>query len=130
MSDIMVYLDDERETPKGGWERAYTVRECIEKLKDRDVEVVSLDHDLGSGVAPGYDVLLWMEKEVFTNPDYFPPRFCLIHTANPSAKDKMMKARYAIYQEARRKKENQNKPCGECGVSKDRFGWCPACPKG
>lgn len=103
VTERKVYLDDERATPEG-WERAFNVPECIAKLQEGGVTHLSLDHDLGTGIKPGYDVLLWMERQVFTDPNWFPPKYCFIHTANPSAKDKMMQARYAIYQEASRKK--------------------------
>lgn len=103
---MKVYLDDERPTPDG-WVGVRTVQECIEKLKTGKVEALSLDHDLGTGYAPGYDVLTWMEREVFTG-DFVPPKYCFIHTANPTAKDRMMAARFKVYQEAKRKEEAKN----------------------
>lgn len=84
---MKVYLDDERETPEG-WERVFHVWEAIEKLKTGMVTEISLDHDLGSGEPTGYDVILWIEEQVFTNPKYLPPKIWL-HTANPSGKEKM-----------------------------------------
>jgi hypothetical protein len=48
-----------------------------------------------------------MEREVFTG-DFVPPKYCFIHTANPTAKDKMMAARYAIYKEAERKAKEKD----------------------
>lgn len=101
---LKLYLDDERETPTG-WHRAYTAPEACEILGLHQVEVVSLDHDLGldDGVGNGYDVLLWIEEQVYTNPDYVMPSEILIHTANPSAATKMVAARNAIYKEARKR---------------------------
>jgi hypothetical protein len=115
---MKLYLDDERETPTG-WDRVFTAWECIESLKTYKYEMVSLDHDLGCGfydddkgcrVDPGngMDVLNWMEKEVQTNPSYVPPKYVLIHTANPTAKDRMMAARCAIFREVSRRAESNS----------------------
>jgi hypothetical protein len=103
---MKLYLDDQRSTPDG-WERAYHVWEVIEKLQTGKVSMLSLDHDLGSGEPTGYEVLTWIENEVFTNPSYVPPTI-LIHTANPTAKDRMMAARYAIFREVSRRAESNS----------------------
>lgn len=102
---MKLYLDDERETPPG-WERVYNVPDCIAKLKAGGVEVVSLDHDLGTGLAPGYEALVWIEKQVFTDPSYVPPKI-MIHTANPSAREKMRLARFNIFREIERRAETK-----------------------
>lgn len=84
---IKVYLDDERETPEG-WVRCYWPCEVIELLKQGNVSEVSLDHDLGNDDrGTGYDVLLWIEENVFCN-DFNPP-IMNVHSANSSAKAKM-----------------------------------------
>ena len=100
---MQLYLDDERPTPEG-WERVYTAHECIEKLKTRQVEVVSLAHDLGEGVPTGYDVMLWIEKAVFTDPTYTPP-VMLFHTDNPAGKENMRRCRYAIINQLESREE-------------------------
>jgi hypothetical protein len=83
-----LFLDDERATPEG-YERVYTAGWCIHKLQTERWDVVSLDHDLGDAKnGTGYDVLCWIERETFTNPNYFPPKI-FIHSANPSAVQKM-----------------------------------------
>jgi len=84
---MFVYLDDERTTPDD-WVRTKNVADTIYLLKNKKVEKVSLDHDLGMDTENGYDVLLWIEEQVFTNPSYVLPDI-LIHTANPSARIKM-----------------------------------------
>ena len=57
---MKVYLDDERETPKG-WVRCYWPDEVIDLLHSGEVAEISLDHDLGDDArGTGYDVLLWM----------------------------------------------------------------------
>jgi len=79
---------------------------------------VSLDHDLGTGyfdhdkgqrIDPGngYDVLVWIEKQVFTDPNYNPPKYIGIHTANASAKEKMKLARFNIGRELKRRAESK-----------------------
>ena len=86
---MKVYLDDIRETPEG-WARTKTASETIELLKSDKVSCVSLDHDLGEGneQGTGNDVLVWIESQVFTNPNYIPPMI-IIHTSNVSAAQKM-----------------------------------------
>ena len=49
---------------------------------------LSLDHDLGDDSrGTGNDVILWIEKEVVTR-GFVPPRIT-VHSANPSARQKM-----------------------------------------
>ncbi len=84
---IKVYLDDERETPEG-WERVFWPEEAIELLKKGIVEEISLDHDLGDdNHGTGYDVVIWIEEEVFTT-DFIPP-IIKVHSANTPARIKM-----------------------------------------
>jgi hypothetical protein len=88
---MKIYLDDERVTPEG-WIRTYTPDETISLLKGGNVEELSLDHDLGDdeAIGTGYDVLLWIEEQVYTQ-NYIPPRM-KVHSANSSAKEKMLAA--------------------------------------
>ncbi len=84
---MKVFLDDERAAP-AGWARVHTAQEAIAILKTGKVTEISLDHDLGDDAqGTGNDVLLWIEKEVFTH-DFDPPTIT-VHTANPSARKKM-----------------------------------------
>ena len=84
---MKVFLDDIREAPDG-WIRCYWPEDCIELLKTGEVTHISLDHDLGSDdIGTGYDVLLWIEKAVFT--EGFIPPIMAVHSANVSAKVKM-----------------------------------------
>lgn len=57
--NLMVFLDDIRETPEG-WTRVYWPEEAIALLETGEVDIISLDHDLGEDERNGYDVLLWM----------------------------------------------------------------------
>ena len=84
---MKIYLDDMRTAPEG-WILMKTVPEVLEALASGRVEHLSLDHDLGDDEAgTGYDVILWIEKEVFLN-GFTPPKI-KIHTANVSARKKM-----------------------------------------
>jgi hypothetical protein len=87
---MKVYLDDERETPEG-WVRAFWPQDVVEFLKTGIVTEVSLDHDLGDdSIGTGYDVLLWIEEQVFCH-GFRPPKMA-IHSANSSARLKMQAA--------------------------------------
>ena len=84
---MKVYLDDERKTPEG-WVRVFWPEEAIALLKTGKVKELSLDHDLGDDThGTGYDVLLWIEKAVFTQ-GFMPPKI-KVHSANTSARKKM-----------------------------------------
>ncbi|MDG3085286.1 hypothetical protein P7F88_03875 [Vibrio hannami] len=84
---MKVYLDDERNTPKG-WVRVYWPDEAIELLKTGEVTEISLDHDLGDDErGTGYDVVLWIEEAVATQG--FKPPVIRVHSANSSARSKM-----------------------------------------
>ena len=103
---MKVYLDDQREAPEG-WVRTKTSAETIELLKSGQVEVLSLDHDLGEdeSVGTGYHVLLWLEKEVYTK-DFKPPTDMRVHSANSAARPKMEQAIEQIKRYAKRNLEN------------------------
>ena len=91
---VRVYLDDERKTPEG-WVRAYWPEEVIAMLKVGNVTHVSLDHDLGDDRrGTGYDVILWIEEAVATQ-GFTPPRLS-VHSANTSARAKMLAGIHAI----------------------------------
>lgn len=96
---MRIYLDDERVTPDG-WVRAYWPDEVVYLLEKGGVTHVSLDHDLGDDKrGTGYDVILWIEEAVATR-GFIPP-IISIHSANSSAREKMLagvKAIEALYQ--------------------------------
>ena len=84
---MRVYLDDLRPTPEG-WVHVYWPEEAIVLLKTGQVDVISLDHDLGDDEhGTGYDVLLWIEEAVATS-DFNAPEI-RVHSANSSARQKM-----------------------------------------
>lgn len=75
-----------------------TPHEVIELLSAGGVELVSLDHDVnvfeGEREFTGYDVLLWIEEQVATA-GFVPPEI-RVHSANPPAHARMLKALEAI----------------------------------
>lgn len=82
---MRVFLDDSRPTPLG-WVRVYWPYQAIALLEAGEVEVISLDHDLGDDDrGTGMDVLVWMEEVVrergFKAPDV------RVHSANPAGAD-------------------------------------------
>ncbi len=96
---MRVYLDDERKTPEG-WVRVYWPDEAIALLEGGGVEEISLDHDLGDDRrGTGYDVVLWMEEAVILR-GFRPPKITL-HTANASAREKMLAGVHSILHHAR-----------------------------
>lgn len=95
---MRVYLDDERATPDG-WVRVYWPDEAIALLESDQVTELSLDHDLGDDQrGTGYDVVLWIEEAVFLR-GFKPPRIH-VHSANSSAREKMLAGINAIEQQA------------------------------
>ncbi|KQZ30492.1 cyclic-phosphate processing receiver domain-containing protein [Duganella sp. Root1480D1] len=91
---MRVYLDDERSTPEG-WMRVFWPEEAITLLESGSVVEISLDHDLGDDErGTGYDVVLWIEEAVALR-GFKPPRIS-VHSANSSARDKMVAGIRAI----------------------------------
>ena len=84
---MKVFVDDIREIryiypySLEEWTLVRTGEECIKLLQTGVVEELSLDHDLGEGI-DGYDVIKWIEKEVYTN-NFIPPQKIYCHSANP-----------------------------------------------
>lgn len=96
---MKVYLDDERPTP-AGWLGVRWPEEAISLLKTGEVEELSLDHDLGDDErGTGYDVILWIEEAVVTT-GFKPPQIH-VHSANTSARGKMLAGIASIERRAR-----------------------------
>ena len=92
---MKIFLDDVRETPEG-YVRCYWPQEVIELLKTNQVTELSLDHDLGDdSIGTGYDVLTWLEEQVFCH-SFTPPPVIKVHSANPVAKQRMLAAIQSI----------------------------------
>lgn len=91
---MKVYLDDLRDTPVG-FVRTYTVEETIELLKTRQVEVLSLDNDLGTDQPEGWTTLDWLEEVIYNDPT-FPIPEMHVHSANSTRVDHMKRAILSI----------------------------------
>ena len=101
---MKIYLDDEREAPKG-WTRIERSLTAIILLKSGIVYEISLDHDLGDDRrGTGYNILLWIENEIVINSDFKLPKIT-IHTANPPARKRMLAALDSIYKRYNRQRK-------------------------
>lgn len=105
---MKVWLDDQPDIrgpnfPKEeGWIHTRWPEETIELLKTGQVEVLSLDHDLGEDVGytkprTGYDVMLWLEEQAKTNPQFVPPKHIQFHTNNAVGRQKMKISAQQMY---------------------------------
>ncbi len=90
MSNFL-WLDDERNPPGPDWAWAKTALEAIKLLRCQRFSIISLDHDLGEDAGTGYQVLLYLESEVFRNPEFECPEIRL-HTANTVGRQRMQQA--------------------------------------
>ncbi|MNR37491.1 hypothetical protein D3C85_1555120 [compost metagenome] len=80
---IHVYLDDSRPCPQG-FVLAKDANECITLLQDCEIDILSLDHDLGwMSKQTGMDVVIWLTQQRKF------PRTIYIHTSSPSACSQM-----------------------------------------
>lgn len=83
-----IYLDDLRKCPEG-FVLARTVEEAIVLLRENDVDILTLDHDLGEDecgnlLPTGYDLVKYMcENGLFAKKIY-------MHTSNPVGRDNMV----------------------------------------
>ena len=84
---INLYVDDLRDCPEG-FQVARNFNEAINYLKNYQVEILSLDHDLGEDsegnlLPTGYDIVKYMcEHGLRANKIY-------LHTDNPVGRDNM-----------------------------------------
>lgn len=88
--ELKIWLDDCRPAPEG-WVSCRWPEEVIEYFKTGRVAEVSLDHDLGDCSYPdrtGYDVLIWIEKQVSNLTLNWLPEIH-IHSSNPPASIRM-----------------------------------------
>ena len=81
----------------------YWPAEAIALLKTGAVEELSLDHDLGDDErGTGYDVVVWIEEAVALH-NFMPPKI-KVHSANSSAREKMLAGIRSIEQFASQNK--------------------------
>jgi hypothetical protein len=91
---MKIWLDDERPAP-AGWKHVEDAWKAIFYLSEypNQIEVISLDHDLGNEelYGNGYTVMKWLEEQVFEDPS-FPVPEVKFHTANPLGRINMQRA--------------------------------------
>ena len=86
---MKVYLDDVRNPKREygeDWILVRTYQEAINLLKTGQVEMISLDHDLGytDPDHTGYDVASWIEQQVDAGKIPCPDVYC--HSWNPAGR--------------------------------------------
>lgn len=91
---MKIWLDDLREPPTDEWvwcNATHSVETLLSLSNNAhfDVEVLSLDNDLGEGRDEGYRVLDWLEEKKFHNPNFTVPKKIQVHSANPVARRRM-----------------------------------------
>lgn len=79
-----VWLDDERPMPFGYDIHVKTAQAAIKLLSNGNVELISLDHDLGLNSGTGYDVAKWIEQSAFEGK--LPKLQVKVHSQNPVGK--------------------------------------------
>lgn len=87
---INVFLDDMRVCPNN-FTLVKSVKKCIRMLETEEINVLSLDHDLGHNVPTGYDLCKWIvEHNIY-------PKIIYIHSSNPVGVNNMIQllTRYA-----------------------------------
>src|SRR5690606_30209127 len=96
MRDIKLFLDDVRDPPDDSWILCRTPRSFRHFVRHYwdDLEVVSLDHDLGEDVESGYDVVCSIERMAY---DRDGVNFeILVHSQNPVGRANIERAIKAI----------------------------------
>jgi len=88
-----IFVDDERMPPAPEWQWE-VFRDCGKAIaaivrNQGNIEILSLDHDMGQDVPTGYDIASWLEKEVWTN-GMIPPKILRVHSANPVGKQRIL----------------------------------------
>ena len=91
---ISIFLDDRRPKPKNGFVRTYTAAETIELIQNcqenaTEIDVLSLDNDLGDGEVEGSTVLDWLEEQFFEDDTFRLPNKIVIHSDNAAARERM-----------------------------------------
>jgi translation initiation factor 2 alpha subunit (eIF-2alpha) len=88
--EMKLFVDDLRDPPDSSWVVARSYNEAIDKLKTGEVEILSLDHDLGLDLT-GYDIISWLEKKIYRD-EMKSPKEILVHSANPVGVENIKRA--------------------------------------
>lgn len=99
---MKLFVDDERPMPvDGGWIVSRTAKDAKDMIffaannKGNEIEVLSLDHDLGENVPTGYDVAAWLECRVYMH-GMIPPKVLKVHSANPVGRARILQTFQSI----------------------------------
>ncbi len=86
---MKVFLDDVRKAPKG-WASVTNARRVIQLLETREVDEISLDHDLGPEQVhgTGMDVIMWLEGAIENG--FRPIPKIHVHSMNAVARQRMI----------------------------------------
>lgn len=104
MSEINIWLDDIRPAPDGFiWVKNVNEVICLflhyqnlDKMKC-DINIISLDNDLGENEEEGYKVLDEIEEIYKNNIGIFLPNEIRVHSANPVARKRMQQVIEKLY---------------------------------
>jgi len=83
---INIYLDDLRPCPER-FVLAKDVTQCCIFIQNNEVNILSLDHDLGE-TETGYDLVKWLVEVGADNPKIY-PKIIFLHTADPVGRRNM-----------------------------------------
>ena len=83
---IDIFMDDLRPCPEG-FTLAKDALECRMLLLENEVNILSLDHDLGE-TETGYDFVKWLVEIGMDDPNIY-PKVIYLHTANPVGRHNM-----------------------------------------
>lgn len=90
---MKIWLDDMRTPPDSGWKWFKTANDVMDWFRlnhdVHEVEILSLDNDLGEDQVEGYKILDWLEEKKFFVPDFIFPHKIQVHSANPVARRRM-----------------------------------------
>jgi len=87
---VNIFLDDCRECPDR-FIIARNASDCRFLLLENEVNILSLDHDLGDiNTENGYDFCKWLVEIGIDNPKIY-PKVIYLHTANGVGRDNMFK---------------------------------------
>jgi hypothetical protein len=86
MPKFKVFLDDVRDPPEDDWVVARSLTEALALIYLNEVDVISLDNDLGENQPEGFKILDHLEEMFVEEPVFFKhhcPKEILVHSANP-----------------------------------------------
>jgi len=83
---INLFLDGLR-PPPDNFILAKDATECSTLIQNNDINILSLDHDLGE-TETGYDLVKWLVESGLEAPEIY-PKVIYLHTANPVGRQNM-----------------------------------------